>query len=80
MGTMQVQLTAAQQRSLQSLAADSGYTVEELVQEAVDQYLSSVTGPEYRDLIRRGAGLWQDREDLTEFEARRAEFDRRPGR
>lgn len=72
----QIYLTEAQRRRLRSLASQTGHKQSELIREAIDQYIASATSADYLTLVRKGVGLWRQRQDLPDFEALRGEFDR----
>ena len=72
----QIYLTESQQQALRSIASRTGRKQSELIREAIDHYVESRSTVDYRTLVRCGAGLWRDREDLPDFEHLRGEFDR----
>ncbi len=72
----QIYLTEDQQRHLRSLASRTGRKQSELIREAIDQYVESSSAVDYRALVKRGYGLWRDRDDLPDFGSLRGEFDR----
>ena len=81
MTTAQINLTDSQADALQKLAAQTGKTEDELLQEAVNKLISEVGATEDErqkrlEKMRRARGIWKDRDDLPDFEKLRAEWDR----
>lgn len=74
MARTQIYLTVIERRALAELSRRTGRTRSDLIREAVDKALKGA-GPQLA-LLRRGRGLWADREDLPEFMAIRREMDR----
>jgi predicted transcriptional regulator len=72
----QIPLTDAEDRALDEIAAQTGKTRDELLREAVDQFLVRHRPPEWLQRLRQGRGLWKDRDDLPSLEALRGEMDR----
>jgi len=73
----QIYLTEQQREELAAIAKTSGKKQSELIREAVDRLIEEA-GSDRRDAVLRAvAGLWKDRADLPDFEAIRAEWDRR---
>jgi hypothetical protein len=76
MTTAQISLTDAEDRALAEIAAQTGKTRAELLREAVDQFLVRVRPTDRLSLLRRGRGLWKNRDDLPSPEKLRGELDR----
>jgi len=81
MTTAQINLTDSQADALQKLAAQTGKTEDELLQEAVNKLISEVGAAEAKrqdwlKSLRRARGMWKDRDDLPDFQQLRKEFDR----
>jgi hypothetical protein len=76
MTTAQIALSDADERALAEIAAQTGKTRDELLREAVGQYLVRFRPPERLLLLRQGRGLWKDRDDLPPLETLRGEMDR----
>jgi hypothetical protein len=76
MTTAQIALTDTEDRTLTEIAAQTGKTRDELLREAVSQYLDRFRLPDRLKLLRQGRGLWKDRDDLPSPEAFRGEMDR----
>jgi metal-responsive CopG/Arc/MetJ family transcriptional regulator len=72
-----VYLTEAQDKELTSLARATGKSRSELVREAVDHVIEKYSPQRRKAILERAAGMWKDRDDLPDFEAMRAEWDRR---
>lgn len=79
--TAEINLTESQSAALREISERTGKSESELVQEAVEKYLSEADEKEAKrqDWLRRldqAAGIWKDRDDLPSLEELRAEFDR----
>jgi hypothetical protein len=72
----QIYLTESQQKSLRAMAGRTGRKQSELIRDAIDEYVSQASTLDFRTLINKGVGLWQDRGDLPDFQALRREADR----
>jgi Arc/MetJ-type ribon-helix-helix transcriptional regulator len=72
----QIYLTDEERRRLIDLAESTGRQQSELIREAVDAYLDRQAATTRDAVLRRTAGLWQDRSDLPDFDALRREWDR----
>lgn len=71
----QIYLTERERRALGRIAEQTGRTQSDLIREAVDHL---VEGYEERDrltLLRKGRGLWKDRDDLPDLRALRKEWN-----
>lgn len=73
---MQIYLTKIEQQGLQALAQRSGRSQSELIREAVDKFLVESQEVDRLALLKQGRRLWQDREDLPDFNMLRRELDR----
>ncbi len=73
----QIYLTREERDSLAALARATGKKQSELIREAVDQFVEKSGAQRRRALIKKGAGIWKDRNDLPDFRALREEWDRR---
>ena len=76
MPTAQITLDDAEDRALSALAAQTGKSRDELLHEAVGQYLIRFRPLDRLQLLRQGRGLWKDRTDLPSLETLRKEMDR----
>jgi len=75
-----VKLTEANRRKLDDLSRKTGKTVEDLVNEAVEQLASVGVGDdadEWKQDIMQAAGMWKDRTDLPDFDEVRGSMERR---
>ncbi len=83
MTTTQIELTDSQAGILRMLAIKTGKTEDQLVTEAVSKFINDVGNKEVsesnsRRAIKAAAGIWKDRDDLTDdfFERLRKESNR----
>jgi hypothetical protein len=76
MTTAQIPLTDSETTALDLIAEQTGKTRDQLLREAVSQYLVRHRPPDRLQLLRQGRGLWKDRDDLPSLESLRAEMDR----
>jgi hypothetical protein len=76
MTTAQIGLTDSEDCALSEIAAQTGKTRDELLREAVGQYLGRFRPQDRLNLLRRGRGLWKGRDDLPSLETLRSEMDR----
>ena len=72
----QVYLTRKERDGLSALSRASGKKQSELIREAVDHLLSQSAPQERLKAVKAAAGMWKDRDDLPDFAAIRAEWDR----
>jgi predicted transcriptional regulator len=62
---------------LATLSKQSGKAKEELIREAIEEYIGQVTiSEDVLTLRRRARGIWKDRTDLPDFDAIRRSMDR----
>jgi hypothetical protein len=76
MGSTTITLTEQEQLSLRAIAQQTGKTPEELLHEAVAQFLAQFQQTHRRALLQQARGMWQDRKDLPSLATLRREFDR----
>jgi predicted DNA-binding protein len=69
----QMYLTQEQDDKLASLASERGKTQSQLLREAVDTLLEQARVERLRAALEAARGMWQDRDDLPDFAAMRAE-------
>jgi len=72
----QVYLTEREREELAALSEATGKTRGELIRQAVDGLISQSVARRRDAVLRRAAGMWKDRDDLPDFTAVRAEWDR----
>lgn len=72
----QIYLTENQRDELAAIAKNAGKKQSELIREAIDLFIDQA-GTDRRELVlHKTAGMWKDRNDLTDFETIRADWDR----
>jgi len=76
MDSAAITLTEQEQLSLRAIAQQTGKTPEELLHEAVAQFLAQFQQTRRRALLQQARGMWQDRTDLPSLATLRREFDR----
>lgn len=72
----QIYITENERRSLAQLARHTGKNQSELIREAIDLFCQLQAGDNRVDFLRSAKGIWEDRNDLSDFESIRKEFDR----
>ena len=72
----QIYLTERQRDELAAIAKVVGKRQSELIREAVDRLIEQAGRGRREAVLRQAAGMWQDRNDLPDFKATRAEWDR----
>jgi len=72
----QIYLTERQRDELAAIGKAAGKKQSELIREAVDRLIDQEGGSRREAVLREAAGIWKDREDLPDFKATRAEWDR----
>lgn len=72
----QIYLTERQRDELAAIAKNVGKKQSELIREAVDRLINEKGQGKREAVLREAAGIWKDREDLPDFRAARAEWDR----
>ena len=72
----QIYLTEEEKAGLGVLAKSSGKKQAELIREAVDRFIESASAGRRDTVLDQAAGMWQDREDLPDFDAARSSWDR----
>ena len=72
----QIYLTERQRDELAAIAKTAGKKQSELIREAVDRLIDQSGHSRRKAVLREVAGIWKDREDLPDFKAIRAEWDR----
>jgi hypothetical protein len=75
MTTAQVVLTEDEAESLQTLSRNQGKAPEELLHEAVAQFLQR-RAPSRLTMLRQARGIWQGREEIPEWNQLRSEWNR----
>jgi hypothetical protein len=72
----QIYLTERQRSELAALSKTTGKKLSDLIREAVDRLIEQTGSRRRKAILRETAGIWKDRNDLPDFEATRAEWDR----
>ena len=72
----QIYLTERQRDELAAIAKTVGKKQSELIREAVDRLIDEEGRGRRETVLREAAGIWKDRNDLPDFRAMRAEWDR----
>lgn len=72
----QVYLTETERSGLRRLSKSMGRKPAELVRLAVDQFIAGHQADRKKELRLKAAGMWREREDLPDFAAQRASWDR----
>ncbi len=76
MVTTSITLTDQESSVLRAISQQTGKTQDELLREAVVQYLSQSQQNHRRALLQQAQGMWQDRTDLPGLDVLRRELDR----
>ena len=72
----QIYLTEKQRNELIAMSRRQGKRQSELIREAVDRFLESSSSRRRHDALCAAAGIWKNRDDIPDFGAVRAEWDR----
>lgn len=72
----QIYLTEEEKKKLQALARRTGRKQSRLIREAIDRLLDDSGEVDRREALEKACGLWEDRDDLPNFERLRTEWDR----
>lgn len=72
----QIYLTQAGQNALADLSRATGRSKSDLIREAIDQMVARQRPIDRLSLLRRGRGIWKDRNAFPDFVALRRELDR----
>ncbi|MDQ2998477.1 MAG: CopG family transcriptional regulator [Chloroflexota bacterium] len=76
MDSTAITLTEQEQLSLRTIAQQTGKTPDELLHEAITQFLTQFQQTPRRALLQQARGMWKDRTDLPSLATLRHEFDR----
>ena len=66
MATAQVTLTESETQAIQALSQSKGKTQEEILHEAIDQFLAQHKTESRLAALRQARGMWQERQDLPD--------------
>lgn len=72
----QIYLTDKQRAELAAIAKNMGKKQSEIIREAIDRLIDQSSQNRKIKILRKAAGIWKDRDDLTDFRAIRSEWDR----
>lgn len=72
----QIYLNEKDHLKLTQLSSHSGKTISRLIREAIENFLRKNSNPDRLSLLKKGKGIWKDRNDLSEFEKMRKEINR----
>lgn len=75
MSIIQIQLSEAQQQALEALSQSRGQMQEEILHQAVEQFLEQHQTDNRLAASRAARGIWRDREDLPDFAELRDEWN-----
>jgi hypothetical protein len=73
----QIYLTERQRDALAAISKSLGKKQSELIREAVDRLIDQKGNRRRKEVLHEAAGIWKDRTDLPDFQAIRAEWDRK---
>ena len=76
MTTAQVTLSESESQAIQALSQSKGKTQEEIVHEAIVQFLLQHQVGNRLAALRQARGIWQERRDLPDFAELRNEWNR----
>jgi hypothetical protein len=74
--TTQITLTDKENKAIRTITQHTGKTQEEVLHEAVEQFIAQFKNPDRQVLLKQARGIWKDRDDLPDFKALRRELDR----
>lgn len=76
MAIAQVTLTESQSQAIQALSQSKGKTPEDILHEAIEQFLARHKIENRLVALRQARGIWQGRRDLPDFAEIRSEWNR----
>jgi metal-responsive CopG/Arc/MetJ family transcriptional regulator len=71
-----IYLTKEEKKALRAIAERLGRSQSEVIRTAIDQFVLEYQSGNHLQLLRQARGIWKKRDDLPEFRAVRADFDR----
>ncbi|GAK60289.1 Gsl4096 protein [Candidatus Vecturithrix granuli] len=77
--TAQITLNDNESQVIQDITEHTGKSLEDILHEAVHQFISRMTAQNRLFLLRQARGLWKDRDDLPDFQTLRHGWDRFEG-
>jgi hypothetical protein len=72
----QIYLTEEEKAALRLMAQQTGKKQSELIRRAIDDFIDRFQPRERLALMEQARGMWQERDDLPDFQALRRELDR----
>ena len=72
----QIYLKENDHLKLTQLSSQSGKTISQLIREAIESFLGQQSNQDRLSLMKKGKGIWKDRNDLSDFEKIRKEMNR----
>ena len=72
----QIYLTEEERAGLGALVEATGKKQAELIREAIDRLLDTVSDRRRASVLNSAAGMWRNRSDLPDFKATRQSWDR----
>jgi predicted DNA-binding protein len=72
----QIYLTKEEKKALKIIAERLGRSQSEIIRTAIDQFVLEYQAGNHLQLLRQARGIWKKRDDLPDYRAVRAEFDR----
>ena len=72
----QIYLTEEERTGLRALVEATGKKQAELIREAIDRLLETVSDRRRASVLNSAAGMWRDRTDLPDLKATRQSWDR----
>lgn len=76
MTTAQVNLTESEVQAVQALSQSKGKTQEEILHDAIEQFLVQHKVENRLTALRQARGIWQKRQDLPDYIELRNEWNR----
>ena len=76
MTTAQVTLTESEAQAVQALSQSKGKTQEEILHDAIEQFLIQHKVETRLTALRQARGIWQGRQDLPDYTELRNEWNR----
>ena len=76
MAIAELHLTEQEQTALATIAQRMGKTPDEVVHDAVKQWIAQFQAEDRLSLLRQARGMWKDRTDLPALTDLRREWDR----
>ena len=74
--TAHITLTDTESQIIQDITKSTGKTQDDVLHEAIEQFIARFTSQDRGTLLRQARGMWKDRDDLPDFETIRREWDR----